>query len=146
MPRMTAALRVNRTDSVYETIDGETILIHLGTGTYYSLDGAGSEAWEFLAPGATRESLLAAGRERYQGDPLEIEMGLAGLVDELLREELLVELDAAVEVETQARLPAGQVPFTVPVLQAYTDMQEFMLVDPLHEVDQVAGWPHVGAA
>jgi hypothetical protein len=28
------------------------------------------------------------------------------------------------------------------MLQAYTDMQEFMLVDPLHEVDEVAGWPH----
>jgi len=144
--RMAAALRVNPTHAVYETIDGETILIHLGTGSYYSLDGAGSEAWEFLAPGATRGSLLAAGRVRYHGDPLEIEMGLSSLVDELLREELLVELDAAVDEETQASLPAGQVPFTVPMLQTYTDMQQFMLVDPLHEVDQVAGWPHVGAA
>jgi hypothetical protein len=142
---MTGLLRVNRTHAVYETIDGETILIHLGTGTYYSLDGAGSEAWEFLARGATRDALLAAGRERYEGDPLEIEMGLSGLVDELLREELLIDLDTAVDEETQARLPVGQVPFAVPVLQAYTDMQEFMLVDPLHEVDVVAGWPRVSA-
>jgi hypothetical protein len=130
---------------VYETIDGETILIHLGTGTYYSVDGAGSEAWEFLAAGATRESLLAAGRDRYLGDPLEIETGLSGLVEELLREELLVELEARAAEEPQGSLPAGQLPFAVPVLQVYTDMQQFMLVDPLHEVDDVAGWPHVGA-
>jgi hypothetical protein len=139
-------VRANHTHVVHETIDGETILIHLGTGTYYSLDRAGSEAWELLAPGATREYLLAAGRGRYLGDPLVIEMGLSGLIEELLAEELLVECDAPAEPATPGRLPAGQVPFAVPVLQAYTDMQEFMLVDPLHEVDEVAGWPHVGPA
>jgi hypothetical protein len=143
---MGVVVGVNHTYVVHETIDGETILIHLGTGTYYSLDGAGSEAWELLAPGATHESLLTAARARYLGDPGVIEMGLSGLIDELLREELLVEFDAPAQPATPSRLPGGQVPFAVPVLQAYTDMQEFMLVDPLHEVDEVAGWPHVGAA
>ena len=142
---MAAILRANPTDVVHETIDGETILIHLGTGTYYSVDGAGSEAWELLAAGATRESLLAAGCNRYLGDPLEIEMGLSGLVEALLREELLVELEAPAAEEPQGSLAAGKAPFAVPVLQVYTDMQEFMLVDPLHEVDVVAGWPHVSA-
>lgn len=143
---MGGVLGVNRTRVVHETIDGETILIHLETGTYYSLDGAGSEAWALLAPGATRESLVAAGRERYLGNPLAVEMGLSGLVDELLREELLVEVEPPAGEATPGRLPAGQVPFVVPVLQIYTDMQEFMLVDPLHDVDEGAGWPHVGAA
>jgi hypothetical protein len=142
---MASALGANRNYVVYETIDGETILIHLGTGTYYSLDGVGSEVWEMLAPGTTRESLTAAGRQRYEGDRASIEMGLSGLVDELLREELLVEFEADTDA-LASRLPAGQVPFTVPVLQVYTDMQEFMLVDPIHEVDESAGWPHAGAA
>jgi hypothetical protein len=144
--QMASFLVANRTRVVYETIDGETILIHLGTGTYYSLDGAGSEAWEMVARGSTREALLAAGRERYAGDPLAVEMGLSGLIEELLREELLVELESLPGRATDRRLPSGQVPFAVPVLQAYTDMQEFMLVDPIHDVDGVAGWPHVGAA
>src|SRR5689334_9242604 len=117
-----ALLGVNRTHVVYETIDGETILIHLGTGTYYSLAGIGSEAWELLAAGATRESLVAAGRDRYLGDPVEIETGLSGLVDELVREDLLVELETPAE-EPRGSLPAGQVPFAVPALQVYTDMQ-----------------------
>jgi Coenzyme PQQ synthesis protein D (PqqD) len=144
--QMASFLGANRTRVVYETIDGETILIHLGTGTYYSLDGSGSEVWEMLAPGSTREALLEAGRERYEGDPLAVDMGLSGLIDELLREELLVEYDAPRGPIASRQLPSGQAPFSVPVLQAYTDMQEFMLVDPIHDVDGVAGWPHVGAA
>ena len=137
-------LRVNQSRVVHETIDGETILIHLGTGTYYSLDGVGSEAWELLAAGATRETLLALARDRYLGDGFEIELGLSGLVDRLLEEELLVQTDEPPSDEP-GQLPSGQVEFAVPVLQAYTDMQEFMLVDPLHEVDEVAGWPHASA-
>ena len=142
---MASVLGANRNYVVYETIDGETILIHLGTGTYYSLDGVGSEAWEMLASGTTRESLMAAGQQRYEGDRATIEMGLSGLVDELLREELLVEFEADSEA-LASQLPAGHAAFTVPVLQVYTDMQEFMLVDPIHEVDETAGWPHAGAA
>jgi Coenzyme PQQ synthesis protein D (PqqD) len=136
--------RVDPRRVVHETIDGETILIHLGTGTYYSLDGVGAEAWELLAAGATRETLLAFARRRYLGDPVEIELGLLGLVDRLLEEGLLVERDELPGSKSNGR-PGGQVEFAVPVLQAYTDMQEFMLVDPLHEVDEVAGWPHAPA-
>ena len=123
---------------VHETIDGEAILIHLGTGTYYSLDGVGAEVWESLADGVSGEVVLEAGRERYDGDPGEIQRGLAGLLEKLFREGLLIEGEAPTEVKVPA-LPAGRVPFVAPVLHAYTDMQEFMLVDPLREVDEVAG-------
>ena len=123
---------------VHETIDGEAILIHLGTGTYYSLDGVGAEVWESLANGASSELVLDAGRERYDGDPGEIQRGLAGLLEELFREGLLIEGEPRTEVEVP-ELPAGRVPFVAPVLHTYTDMQEFMLVDPLREVDEVAG-------
>ena len=31
--------------------------------------------------------------------------------------------------------------FEAPILQKYTDMQDLLLLDPIHEVDE-AGWPH----
>ena len=138
---MGASLVVNASHVVHETIDGEAILIHLGTGTYYSLDGVGAEVWGLLAAGADRETMLAAAGQRYDGDPTEVERGLASLVGELLREGLLVEGEPQPTADPP-RLPSGQVPFAPPVLNIYTDMQEFMLVDPLHEVDETAGWPH----
>jgi hypothetical protein len=121
-------LIVDAAHVVHETIDGEAILIHLGTGTYYSLDGVGAEVWESLANGASSELVLDAGRERYDG----------GLLEELFREGLLIEGEPRTEVEVP-ELPAGRVPFVAPVLHTYTDMQEFMLVDPLREADEVAG-------
>jgi len=35
---MSAELAINLPQVVHETIDGETILIHMGTGTYYSVE------------------------------------------------------------------------------------------------------------
>ncbi len=139
---MGARLVVNQSHVVHETIDGEAILIHLGTGTYYSLDGAGAEVWGLLAAGADEDALLAAAQQRYEADATEIERALSTLVAELVREELLIEIESAPSADS-AGLPEGRIPFIPPVLHVYTDMQEFMLVDPLHEVDQAAGWPHV---
>jgi hypothetical protein len=62
-----------------------------------------------------------------------------------VREGLLLETAAPGGGEAR-RLPPGRVPFTPPVLGVYTDMQEFMLVDPVHQVDEAAGWPHVKPA
>jgi hypothetical protein len=138
---MPASVCVNAPHVVHETIDGETILIHLGNGSYYSLDGAGSEVWVLLAAGVSTEELFEAATDRFLGDRSEVETGLSSLLAELLREGLLVEGTAKAAADS-FRFPPGQVPFVVPVLQVYTDMQEFMLVDPLHDVDEVVGWPH----
>jgi len=138
---MGALLAVNAPHVVHETIDGEAILIHLVTGTYYSLDRVGAELWGVMAAGADPELLVAAAAERYDGDPAEIALGLSGLVEQLLREGLLIE-DESQPAADSPRLPTGRVPFAVPVLNTYADMQEFMLVDPLNQVDEVAGWPH----
>jgi len=138
---MSASTCVNASHVVHETIDGETILIHLGTGTYYSLDGVGSEVWALLAAGASKGALLTAATDRYVGDPGEVERGLTSLVVELLGEGLLVECETASSAGSSS-LPPGRVPYVAPVLHIYNDMQEFMLVDPLHDVDEVAGWPH----
>jgi hypothetical protein len=138
---MLEPVSVNLSHVVHETIDGETILIHLKTGSYFSLDGVGSEVWVALAAGATPQTLLAAAADRYTGDPAEVETGLDDLVAELLREGLVVAGGDPATAEAP-RLPPGQIPFVRPVLHVYTDMQEFMLVDPLHDVDEVAGWPH----
>ncbi|HYB23827.1 MAG TPA: PqqD family protein [Solirubrobacteraceae bacterium] len=157
---MPGQLGVNAQHVVHETIDGETILIHLGTGTYYSLDGVGAAVWELLADGIASERLAACLSARYDAEPALIERAVAGFVQELLAEELLAEgllaegLLAATEPAPAP--PAGatnvagldgasRTEFLEPVLHKYTDMQEFMLVDPLHDVEAEAGWPHVKA-
>jgi hypothetical protein len=36
--------------------------------------------------------------------------------------------------------PAERATFIAPVLAVYTDMQDLLLLDPIHDVDEI-GWP-----
>jgi hypothetical protein len=148
---MSRTLTVNLPHVVHETIDGETILIHMGTGTYYSLEGAGAEVWALLAVGVPGEEVVRRMRLRHEADAALVERTVGALMDELIQEELLTlgqsapaPVDRPGETHGVAEPPA-EAPFVAPVLHKYTDMQEFMLVDPLHDVEADAGWPHVKA-
>ncbi len=140
-------LTINLQHVVHETIDGETILIHLGTGTYYSLDGVGTEVWELLGYQAEREEIVSRIRERYDADSALVAETVLALLDRLLEEELVLEGPPAAAATPAPALedPDSTGSFVAPVLHKYTDMQEFMLVDPLHDVEQATGWPHVKA-
>lgn len=60
-------------------------------------------------------------------------------MESLVTEELLVPSEQQVELGT---LPSAPHPFSIPASQKFTEMQELLLVDPIHEVDPQAGWPH----
>jgi hypothetical protein len=142
-------LTINSPHVVHETIDGETILIHLGTGTYYSLDGAGATIWNLLAAGLSEDEVTARLASGGGVDPAAVEQAVGSLAVELLREELLTHPADDIASGSASRVAEIELeiadPFVSPVLHKYTDMQEFMLVDPIHDVDADAGWPHVKA-
>jgi hypothetical protein len=124
---------------VHETIDGEVILIHLQTGNYYSLGGSGAAIWSLLAAGATEDEVVSTLRLWYEADPGAIEEAVESLVSQLVTEELL-EDGAPPRVAPPAQLNGERVAFAPPALEKYTDMQDFLLVDPIHEVGET-GWP-----
>jgi len=146
---MPEELTINLPHVVHETIDGETILIHLGTGSYYSLDGVGAEVWQLVVEGVSSCERVARITARYDAEPALVERTVGTLVDELVQEGLLTPAQPELAPDTHpgegereaGREAAG--PFVEPVLHKYTDMQEFMLVDPLHDVEADVGWPHV---
>jgi len=134
---------VNRPLVVDETIDGETILIHLGTGAYYSLDGVASSVWQLAAAGAPDGTILASLKDAYPEGAATIDADVGRLLAELAAEHLLIpqsESDSASRAPDALSFPPG---YSIPVLHKYTDMQEFMLADPIHDVDPGVGWPHV---
>jgi Coenzyme PQQ synthesis protein D (PqqD) len=136
--------RLNAPNVIAETIDGEAILVDLRTGNYYSIQGSGSQIWEALAQGASvgrvAEELSAA----FSVDREAAEHAVSSLSQELEREGLIVSLEDDAGPEPTQPLPLrsnGQA-FTAPVVEKYTDMQDLVLLDPVHEVDE-RGWPHV---
>lgn len=158
-------LRINAPHVVHETIDGETILIHLGTGAYYSLEGLGAHVWGMAVSGGGEPEIVADAQSRYEADSRLVAETIGSLLRELLDEGLLASDEAVsggvndvpvngdaggaavADPTLQSDLPPSSLPaeFAAPVLSKYTDMQEFMLIDPIHDVEEEAGWPHVKA-
>lgn len=143
---------IDRDRIMYETLDDETIVIDLGTGTYYSIGGCGVGLWAAVADGTPLGVVVEDTELRYPG--------VASLPDIVhawinqLCDEGLVQIvggavagnqqKAAADDRHQAPNPAdGADPsvFRPPVLSRYTDMQALLLLDPVHEVDAGAGWP-----
>src|SRR5919108_3193708 len=74
---------------VGETVEGETILIHLETGSYYSLTGAGAEIWELVAAARSTAEIAGELATRHGRSSDEVRAAVDELVAELEREDLL---------------------------------------------------------
>jgi hypothetical protein len=140
MGEQSQRFRVNSRDVVHETIDGEVIAIDLGRGSYYSLTGGAADIWSMLEAGASAEELVSA----FDGgaDPATVEREVRDLLERLETEALIQPGD---------REPAGAPPapgafeYRTPVFEKYEDMQDYFLLDPIHEVGS-AGWPKRASA
>ncbi len=135
--------QLNSPRVISETIQGETIIIHLGTGVYYSLRGSGAEIWDMLAAGADEQQVLAQLEARYDAAPAELSAAVSGLVEQLRAEDLispLADADAPVEAAFASSESGERKAFQPPAIEKYADMQDIILLDPVHEVDG-EGWP-----
>jgi hypothetical protein len=126
--------RLNSPSVIHETIDDEVVIINLDKGHYYSLDGCGARIWKGLVGGASA-SAIASGLE---GASAEIEAGVLALAAEQESEGLIVAADSETAAPPFDGPPLAYEPVE---LQRYSDMEELLLLDPIHEVDQ-QGWPH----
>jgi hypothetical protein len=131
--------RINAENVVHEEVDGEVIAIDLANGCYYSLSGSGPAAWELLARGASAEELSAALEARFEAEPGTIERAVSDLLARLRESELVVPADG-VDPPPSPSAEAERTPFQAPGFERYTDMKDYFLLDPIHEVGD-AGWP-----
>jgi Coenzyme PQQ synthesis protein D (PqqD) len=140
---MTTRFRVNSPNVIHETIEGEVILIDLKTGTYYSLREAGAAIWEAIDRGAGLDAIEDALERRYDGSSDEIREAVQRLVGELECEGLIcADPDGATAGQPVFEPGRGiRRPFEAPSLEKHTDMQDLILLDPVHEVG-AQGWPH----
>lgn len=137
-------LMVNTPNVVHETIDGEAILLDLNTGSYFSLDGSGAIIWEFIDKTGDWQQVIGV---LSAGNPDKSELvsaSVRGFVEELVKEGLLVkashEMPAGGAGLLMSRLAEVSGDFKPPLVNKYTDMQDLLLLDPIHEVDE-KGWP-----
>lgn len=131
---MDAPLRPNRPDVIDETFDGEAVLVNLDNGCYYALSPAATVLWNLCADGRSARSLLASSDAT--------EESIEAFVAQFKAEGLLVSggVDAG-PAEQRAEVGGD------PTIEKFTDMQELLMLDPIHDIDLDAdGWPVAPAA
>jgi len=129
--------RVNTPSVICETIDGEAVIIDLQSGTYYSLRDSAALVWDALLSGATVSDVLA----RVAATDATLADAVHAFVQELVDEKLLVECPPPADAAPPTTLDALGSAIDPPILERFTDMQELILLDPVHDVDAEEGWP-----
>ena len=136
--------RVNTPTVTHETIDGEAVIINLDSGNYYSLVDVGSFIWGLVEKGASTNELQDQVLQTYRGSPSDVDHGVQELLAQLQQENLIVPVNGDAEADLSATVPSQngheKPAFNPPLLHKYSDMQELLLLDPIHDVDD-AGWP-----
>lgn len=141
-----ARARINAENVVHETVDGEVIVIDLSSGAYFSLSGSGPAVWEMmLGTGATAAEVRAALGARYEAEPDAIETAVSDFLARLRENELIVAAEGDAAPTTANGANGAREPFAPPVFERYTDMKDYFLLDPIHEVSPEVGWPKPAA-
>jgi hypothetical protein len=138
--------RIKTPDVVYETIEGETVIVNLENGIYYSLKNqTGADVWTLIEAGLDFPSMCSAISAQYAQDEQILTQALRDFVI-VLQQEGLIEVDqrpSASPPESPNLPPAdSNRPFESPQIERFSDMQDLLLLDPIHDVDE-AGWPNL---
>jgi len=140
MPKITH-FRINNPKIVNETIDGEVVIINFESGNYYSSNTFGCEIWSLIEQQRSIEEIIKIVKNRYTSSELNLSETVQTFLAELEREQLIVpanrEESSSLELQEHPQKRAITSP---PQLHKFKDMQELLLLDPIHDVD-TAGWP-----
>lgn len=132
-------LRINQQHVVFETFDSEILAVNLDTGTYYSLSGSAAIMWKALVEVSTIDGLSRYFAVSDRDSQTDLTAEISSFVDRLKVENLVV--DSALPVPADPLMgQSAKTVFSLPSIEVFTDMQDLLLLDPIHEVDE-AGWP-----
>jgi hypothetical protein len=125
---------INAPEIVSEDFNGEIVILNLSNGHYFSLRGIACPIWSLLLAGYTPQSILesiASKRPELMQASSEF---LARVADWTLVRPRTGDVVAAEPID---ELWSGD----APSIEVFDDLAELVAADPIHEVDEQAGWP-----
>lgn len=108
-------------DIVHEDFDGDLVILNVQTGEYFGLNAAAATLWTEIMAG--RDPALAASETGAQFARRLLDLGL------------VVAADGPAEPTAPITLASA------PEIEVYDDLSDLILADPIHDVDETAGWP-----
>ncbi len=135
--------RINAPAAVSEDIDGEAVIMNLESGHYFSARGLAGVLWQATIAGAAADDMVNAVTATW--NETTVAADVRALLEHMLEHKLVVPTHDAVSttavpaLERALKTMAQQL-YVVPVIDVFTDMEDLLLLDPIHDVGE-AGWP-----
>ena len=132
---------IDSREVAHERLDGEVIAVHLPSGRYFSMCATSADLWFLVSSGVVRGSWREILEKEYLSAVPQEDLDLFatmcfefGLVKEATDDAVLV---------PSATLPddMARTGWTSPTIEAFDDLQDLILVDPVHETSDF-GWPY----
>ena len=120
--------------------DGQYIVLNHVNGEYYSFDQASSSVLRALVSGCNPKSIIAVLEARYEKE-CGVSEKINAFVEKLKASEIIIQdesdnVDAEVFLRDIKEQSMPDISFEV-----FTDVADLLMMDPIHEVDEEAGWP-----
>jgi len=130
-------------DIVFESFDGEAVVLDLATGKYFGFTDTGSCLWEALSSGVSPEDLVGAATRSGQVSAADLHAFVARLLEFGLLAPAAGQAAQPLSQSLVAQLANAAEPAQVDI---HDDLADLILVDPIHEVEEPQGWPAVKQA
>ena len=133
----------NEPNVTSEEIDNEIIIVNLLTGSYYSTTDIGAYVWKRIIAGQSPSSIVESLADSFSIHADAIEPEIGEFVEALADQDLIRVIDGKANDHGKDQGTTPPVPdaYSEPVLNCYTDMKDLLLLDPIHDVEDV-GWPN----
>lgn len=140
---MKISYRIRQSKIIYEILQTEVILVDFQTGDYYNLVRAAKQIWQCIEQHMSLDQIAQCLSRHYQMNEHAVLLDVQKFMAELL-ENNLIELNNSVAdekiPENTLQLQTDDLTYVPPKLQKYSDVQDLLLIDPIHAVSDV-GWP-----
>ncbi|ESY46083.1 PqqD family protein [Mesorhizobium sp. RSR380A] len=129
-------------DIVFESFDGEAVVLDLSNGKYFGFSDSGSRVWQALSSGVATEALVGAAAAAAKISLADLESFVARLLD----------FGLLAPAETPAQPLSGELSSALAAsneqlkVDVHDDLADLIIVDPIHEVEEPLGWPAVKQA
>lgn len=124
--------KINSPMVIADDVDHEVIILNMKSGKYYSASNSSGIFWNMISGGYSIDEL-----KKTINNP-ELNTEIDDFVEFLISESLIVE-DLEIESHSKVEIPE-EIKFDKLKIDTYTDMEQILLLDPIHEVENI-GWP-----
>lgn len=131
---------INTPNIVCEIFDNEVVAVNLDVGIYYSITGWSAKVWQMIQNGSSIEEMAQKLAQYCSDTAPNINDNLVNFCQDLLEKNLIISSNLLNGVESSGIAIDKLDKMPNLFIEEFSDMQDILLLDPVHDVDD-SGWP-----